>query len=565
MPLGTTNRGNLYMINGKRKSRFAKQFAIGLGVALAVSTIAVPVSGAKQAPKAAAKNDLTIMIGEPNGGWCNQDSPGVDQIAAKNSVFETLTILNKDNKIVPYLAKSVVGSNESKTWTITLREGIMFHDGEELTAATVQMNLMANLGIIRPFTGKGQAGSLPAIAWQGIMPTASPAQWASNVKIISKYVLQVNLAVKRPNFPYTLWNVGRPTIASTKTLQDPNCGNTMGAGTGPFMISSKGVDQFTTVLKANPKYWRSTPANKLPKASTITFKVVGDAAQRVNALRKGQADIASFGATSGQQLNLLKTLKSKITLVEGPRETTWSFHLNATRLPFANKDAREAFAYAFDTNSYTKLMTKGNGSPAYQLAVKEHPYYQTRGALKFNLAKAKASVAKYTAATNKSLDVVIPISTTTESLKGAQAICKMLKAAGMNCSISPPVTSQQYILRGFGLQQQMSFFNVVAGRSAEYANLFSTNTNLELSGFRFVNPGLAKCFADASEVETRKAYSTCVLELQSQSYWIPGYVEGGFLAWTNTTKGIGTTPLPGGGVRPIIGASGFDIASVTKG
>ena len=553
------------MINGKHKSRFAKQFAIGLGVALAVSTIAVPVSGAKQAPKAAAKNDLTIMIGEPNGGWCNQDSPGGDQIAAKNSVFETLTILNKDNKIVPYLAKSVVGSNESKTWTITLREGIMFHDGEELTAATVQMNFMALLGIIRPFTGKGQAGSLPAIAWQELMPTMSPAQWASNVKIISKYVLQLNLAVKRPNFPYNLWSVGRPTIASTKTLLDPNCGNTMGAGTGPFMISSKGVDQFTTVLKANPKYWRSTPANKLPKASTITFKVVGDAAQRVNALRKGQADIASFGATSGQQLNLLKTLKSKITLVEGPRETTWNFHLNATRLPFANKDAREAFAYAFDTNSYTKLMTKGNGSPAYQLAVKEHPYYQTRGALKFNLAKAKASVAKYTAATGKSLDVVVPINTTTESLKGAQAICKMLKAAGMNCSISPPVTSQQYILRGFGLQQQMSFFNVVAGRSADFANLFSTKTNLELSGFRFVNPGLAKCFADAAEVDTRKAYAKCVLELQSQSYWIPGYVEGGFLAWTNTTKGIGATPLPGGGVRPIISGSGFDIASVTKG
>ena len=553
------------MINGKHKSRFAKQFAIGLGVALAVSTIAVPVSGAKQAPKAAAKNDLTIMIGEPNGGWCNQDSPGVDQIAAKNSVFETLTILNKDNKIVPYLAKSVVGSNESKTWTITLREGIMFHDGEELTAATVQMNFMALLGIIRPFTGKGQVGSLPAIAWQEIMPTASPAQWASNVKIISKYVIQLNLAVKRPNFPYSLWSVGRPTIASTKTLLDPNCGNTMGAGTGPFMISSKGVDQFTTVLKANPKYWRSTPANKLPKASTVTFKVVGDAAQRVNALRKGQADIASFGATSGQQLNLLKTLKSKITLVEGPRETTWNMHLNATRLPFANKDAREAFAYAFDTNSYTKLMTKGNGSPAYQLAVKEHPYYQTRGALKFNLAKAKASVAKYTAATGKSLDVVVPINTTTESLKGAQAICKMLKAAGMNCSISAPVTSQQYILRGFGLQQQMSFFNVVAGRSADFSNLFSTNTNLELSGFRFVNPGLAKCFADAAEVDTRKAYAKCVLELQSQSYWIPGYVEGGFLAWTKTTKGIGTTPLPGGGVRPIISGSGFDIASVTKG
>jgi hypothetical protein len=68
------------------------------------------------------------------------------------------------------------------------------------------------------------------------------------------------------------------------------------------------------------------------------------------------------------------------------------------------------------------------------LAVKEHPYYQPKGTLKFDLAKAKASVAKYTAATGKSLDVVVPINTTAESLKGAQALCKMMEAAGMKCT-----------------------------------------------------------------------------------------------------------------------------------
>ena len=73
-------------------SRIGKRLAVALGVALAASTVAVPSSGAAKI-SAAAKNDLLIMINEPDAGWCNQDSPGIDQVAAKNSVLETLTIM----------------------------------------------------------------------------------------------------------------------------------------------------------------------------------------------------------------------------------------------------------------------------------------------------------------------------------------------------------------------------------------------------------------------------------------------------------------------------------------
>ncbi|MFZ9381277.1 MAG: hypothetical protein ACO261_07350, partial [Ilumatobacteraceae bacterium] len=86
-------------------SHIGKRLAVALGVALAASTIAVPSSGAAKV-SATAKNDLTIMINEPDAGWCNQDSPGVDQVAAKNSVLETLTIQNDKGKIVPYLAEA---------------------------------------------------------------------------------------------------------------------------------------------------------------------------------------------------------------------------------------------------------------------------------------------------------------------------------------------------------------------------------------------------------------------------------------------------------------------------
>jgi len=563
-------------------SRIGKRLAVALGVALAASTVAVPSSGAAQV-SATAKNDLLIMINEPDAGWCNQDSPGIDQVAAKNSVLETLTIMNDKGKIVPYLAEAYSSSADFKSWTFKLRKGVKFHDGEELTAKTVQTNVLANLGLIKAFTGRGQAASLPAIAWldfAGINAAANPrrprvpvdgaatiaAKYANFFKIIDDYTFQMNLASPKPNFPYNFWNEGRTTIMSSASLVSPSCGTTVAAGTGPFMIKSKGTDPNTTVLVANPNYWRKAKnGSKLPKASTVTFKTVGDAAQRVNALQRGQADIATFGASAGTQINQLKALKGKVTLFQGPRDIEWAFHLNTTKLPFAKKSARLAFAHAIDRKAYVTLMTKGNGSPADGMGSSVHPFYKKGVMPNYNLAKAKEYAAQYKTETGQALSIVLQPNTTTESSKANQAICNMLGAAGIACTLAPPLTSTQVILSGFGLISQASWFNVNSGKYASFGSLFVTNTNLELSGFGFTDPTLTKCFEDATAVDTKAAYAPCTAKVMTEAYQVPVYLEGGFLAWNNKVKGIGSTPLPGGALRPVISGSGFDIASVTKG
>jgi ABC-type transport system substrate-binding protein len=297
----------------------------------------------------------------------------------------------------------------------------------------------------------------------------------------------------------------------------------------------------------------------------VTFKTVGDAAQRVNALQRGQADLATFGATSGTQVNLLKTLKGKVTLHEGVRDTSWVFHLNTTQLPFAKKSARLAFAHAIDTKAFATLMTKGNGTPGDAIAPSMHPFYVKNASPKFDLAKAKQYAAQYKTETGQDLKVVLPVNTTTESTKANQAVCNMLGAAGIPCSLMAPVTSTQLILRGFALQQQASWFNVNSGPYAEFGLLFVTNTNLELSGFGFTDPTLTKCFEAARSTGKKADLAACAKRVAEEAYQVPTYFEGGFLAWNNKVKGVGATPLPGGGSRPIISGSGFDIASATKG
>ena len=531
----------------------------------AVMAIALVASLSQVAPSNAAKqkNELTILISEKDESWCSQDSTGLDQTAIKSAVAETLTIRNASGRIVPYLAKSVTPSNSFKTWDITLREGIFFHDGEELTAATIVGNLAANLGL-NPLI----PASLPAIAWQDFFGgVTSAAQFAAKVVPTGKYSVRLNIPLTRPDLPSLLYANGRPTILSTKTLSTPACGKTVIAGTGPFKVKSKGVDEFTTVLEANPNYWRkAADGSKLPKAQTVTFKVVLDAAQRANAMVKGSADMAVFGWTNGTQLNRLKKVKS-VSLIKEAQDTSSTIHFNTAVAPFNNKNARLAFSSAIDREGYLKVMSQGNALPAKSFGAPYHDYYVKDSGveLRANPKKAKAYVAAYKKDTGKDLEIVLPVDDTVDGLQGANVWKRQLEKVGIKVTLMAPVTPTQYILRGFALRQQLSLFNVIASRDSSFASLFSTKTDLELSGFRFTNPPLAQCFVDARAANKSAAYKKCAKTIHEEGYWTPVATYGNFLAVQKNISGVGATRLPNGASREILGRAGWDFASVKVG
>ena len=87
-------------------------------------------------------------------------------------------------------------------------------------------------------------------------------------------------------------NLAHDTDATLKTQP---------VGTGPFKLQTKGAKETTadTVLVANPVYWRSTAKNPLPKAEQVTFRILGDSAAKVAAVRTNAVDNALFGG-SGQ-------------------------------------------------------------------------------------------------------------------------------------------------------------------------------------------------------------------------------------------------------------------------
>ncbi len=85
---------------------------------------------------------------ETTGGYCLPSAQyAVSGIMVINAIYDTLTTLNDKGQYVPYLAKSVTPNATYDEWTITLRPGVKFHDGEPVDAAAVKLNLDSLRGV----------------------------------------------------------------------------------------------------------------------------------------------------------------------------------------------------------------------------------------------------------------------------------------------------------------------------------------------------------------------------------------------------------------------------------
>src|SRR6478735_4415176 len=136
-------------------------------------------------------------------------------IMVAQSVYDTLTEPNDKSEAVPYLAKSVEPNATFDQWTITLRPGITFHDGEPLNAAAVAQNLNA-----------WKAGVLLGFVFQNIDTVSTPGDMTVVVKTKVPWVA----------FPAYLWSTGRTGIAAPAQLNnDATCDTNM-IGTGPFKL-----------------------------------------------------------------------------------------------------------------------------------------------------------------------------------------------------------------------------------------------------------------------------------------------------------------------------------------
>ncbi|NBT21438.1 MAG: hypothetical protein EBT17_04905 [Actinobacteria bacterium] len=153
-------------------------------------------------------------------------------LMAGRTIYETWVEQRADGKIVPYVLSSVENSADFKSWKMTVRDGVQFHDGTPVNGDALVTNLQALRGAL---TLLGKAPS----------PGTAGGFTANIVDVVkvSTNTVQVNLYRPQVDFLETLYASGRFFVrAPSQILGGAKCSTTP-IGTGPFKLVSTKLNE----------------------------------------------------------------------------------------------------------------------------------------------------------------------------------------------------------------------------------------------------------------------------------------------------------------------------------
>ncbi|MBX3099179.1 MAG: hypothetical protein KF761_06315 [Salinibacterium sp.] len=219
--------------------------------------------------------NLTIQISGDPGGLDQNASYSIEAVNISELIFEKLFALDATNTPHPMLVDTYDLSDDRKTYTFHLRDGVTFSDGKPLTADDVVESL--NYWLRVNAQGKIVAGDVESIE--------------------ATDDLTVTLTLTKPRYPLIveLTGVGTGILEAdtAKGLDATGFTQDQAIGTGPYKLQSWQPNE-QLVVERNDAY-SSLPDEESGYAGakhayldTITFKIVADPDAVKNGLLTGQ-------------------------------------------------------------------------------------------------------------------------------------------------------------------------------------------------------------------------------------------------------------------------------------
>ena len=326
------------------------------GIACGSSPLPAPLASA-QTDEAAPRRGGTLQIatiGEPRGFDPATAADGVSDIIV-HLVFDGLVDYDEKSQIVPVLAQRWEVANGGKTYRFFLREGVRFHDGEELTADDVKRSVERAL---HPTTPSAWASHYDAIV--GFEEyTEKKAPHLAGVTVEGRYVIAFELTHPDAVFlPLLALHPLRPVCRSGGDRYSPSWAP---CGAGPFRLPPNGWRRGVSVdLVRHDAYFRVGQ----PYLDGVRLQVaVNQLTQRFKFL---QGEIDFYRDMSGSDLTRFKGDRRWSVLGDEEIDRSMSGEaMNVEMAPFDNIEIRRAVAAALDREHY-RLMKPGALTPANQ-------------------------------------------------------------------------------------------------------------------------------------------------------------------------------------------------------
>ena len=239
------------------------------------------------------------------------------------NVYDTLVVPSADDlSMQPSLATEWSTSDDQLTWTFTLREGVVFHDGS-------------------PFTADDVVFSYRRIIDQQL---ANSARFASVADVVAQDPTHVVLTLSAPT-PNLLSNIGgfKGMAILPKSVDEASL-TTKAVGTGPFRLESSGASEIA--LTRFEDYW-----GQAPSINGVTFQFITEPAAALTALTGDQVQWTDN--VPAQQVASLAD-DDAVELGQVASVDYWYLAMNCAKAPFDQRDVRRAVAFALDREAITE-------------------------------------------------------------------------------------------------------------------------------------------------------------------------------------------------------------------
>ena len=308
-------------------------------------------------------------------------NPWVSKDATSSQIADMLydSLLSTDpisGDVIPHLAKEYSVSDDKKTYTIKLRQGVKWSDGKEITADDVVFTWN---NII--LAGFGNTSLRDSVLIDGEYPIVSK---------VDKYT--VDFKIKKPFSPFLRLvgtqvapkHIFEPVVEKGKRYFDSYLSTTVNpkniVSSGAFLLEEY-VPAQRVVLKRNPNYYEiDSDKNILPYIDKYVVLIVGDLNNELLKFEAGELDVVSVRGKDFARFKS-KEKKSDFSVYNiGPTTSTMfiafnlnnrtnkegKFYVNPIKQKWFNdKNFRTAVDYAIDRKAMVNNVVNGVAQPLF--------------------------------------------------------------------------------------------------------------------------------------------------------------------------------------------------------
>lgn len=306
--------------------------------ALAGSALALATTGSIF-PAFAQTESLTIALAARASNGMSPQQPGIG--GADNwVVYQLFNQLvrhplgkwaMRPEEFEPNLAESWESSEDAKTWTYVLREGVQFHKGYgELTAEDVAFTFGRHVD--------PAVQTLNKVLYENI----------ESVEAVDPRTVRFTLKQSDPIFNGTCASQITGSILCKRAFEEKGEGfNTDPIGTGPYQFDS--VNQNRGIrLTAFPEHFDGAPATP-----TIEVSFIADTTARTLAFASGQIDMIEGVRAPGWLQTMQQRNPQTIFDATSPGSFN-EFHINLTREPLNDVRIRQAIRYGINNEQIAR-------------------------------------------------------------------------------------------------------------------------------------------------------------------------------------------------------------------